>query len=53
MIDNIGVARLPEFGVNRVITEEIGAYIYGDTDTIDEAYDKTLQRLKQYDFSSY
>lgn len=53
MIDNIGVARLPERGLNGVITEEIGAYIYGDTDTIDEAYNKALQRLQQYDFSSY
>ena len=46
MVDNIGVARLPEFMLNDIVPKEIASYIYGNTDTKEQAYQKALQRLK-------
>lgn len=45
MIHHIEVAKLPEFGLNNVITEEIEEYLWGDTETINEAYNNTIQRF--------
>ncbi|MBQ7016339.1 MAG: hypothetical protein IJN10_05230 [Firmicutes bacterium] len=51
MIDHIEVATLPEYGLNKVITEEIQNYLWGDTESIDEAYQNTIARLVELGYT--
>jgi len=50
MIDNISGAKLPEGILNEVLTIEIENYIFGYTETLDQAYDNVSQQLKQLEF---
>ncbi len=45
MVEHIGVASLPEGQLDGIIIEEIGRYIWGDVDTIENAYHNTIQRF--------
>ncbi len=45
MVEHIGVASLPEGRLDGIIIEEIGRYIWEDVDTIEEAYNNSIQRL--------
>ncbi|MBQ7015635.1 MAG: extracellular solute-binding protein [Firmicutes bacterium] len=45
MINHIGTANLPEFSLEKIMIDEIGEYIWGDTDTIEEAYDNTIKQF--------
>jgi len=47
MVEQIGVACLPEGQLDVIIIEEIGRYIWEDVDTIEEAYMNTLQRFSE------
>lgn len=51
MIENIEIATLPEYGLTKVITEEIENYIWGDTESIDEAYNKTIDRFVELGYT--
>ncbi len=45
MVEDIGVANLVEGKLDAIVIEEIGKYIWGDVDTVEEAYMNTMQRL--------
>ena len=47
MVDHIGVASLPEGQLDVIMIEEIGEYIWGDVETVEEAYSNTLQRFAE------
>ena len=45
LLDNISCAKLPEGLLNEIITIEIEEYIYGDTETLEQAYENVSQQL--------
>ncbi len=51
MIDSIEVATLPQYGLTGIITEEIEDYLWGDTESIDEAYNKTIERFVELGYT--
>lgn len=51
MIDHIGSANLPEFELTMIITEEIEKYLWGDTETIEDAYDNVIKRFAELGYA--
>lgn len=45
MVDQIGVACLPDGKLDLIVFNEIGEYIWGGTDSIEEAYDNTIKQF--------
>ena len=45
LLDNISCAKLPEGTLNEIISEEIGQFIYGNTETLEQAYENVIDRL--------
>lgn len=52
MVDHIGVASLPEGQLDVIIIEEMGEYIWGEVETVEEAYMNTLQRFVEMEYES-